>query len=405
MIGFGARKLFDDDDGPKYLNTPETPLYKKSHVLYGIDQAKREIAKQGRAVIVEGYTDVMACHLAGVPTAVATCGTAFGADHIGVLRRLLMDTDSFAGEIIFTFDGDAAGQKAALRAFEEDQRFVGADVHRGQPGQHGPVRAAPGQGRRWRYATWSRGGSRWSTSRCGTRCPASTWTRPRAGSAAHAERPRRWSPRSRTGRCARSTPASSPATSAWTSSRCSGRSAAAASRRREAPAAAAARRQPADSPQRLVEREALKLALQVPVLAGPMFDALGPEIVRRPGATRRSGRRSRRPAARPAAAGGAVWIEAVRDACADLAAKALVGELAVEPLRVDGEADPRYVAGHRWPGCRSCAVNRPDPRTSSRRCSGSTRWRTRTSTSPWPASSSRSNSTRARCASRRRVGW
>ncbi len=83
MIGFGARKLFDDDDGPKYLNTPETPIYKKSHVLYGIDQAKREIAKQGRAVIVEGYTDVMACHLAGVPTAVATCGTAFGADHIG----------------------------------------------------------------------------------------------------------------------------------------------------------------------------------------------------------------------------------------------------------------------------------------------------------------------------------
>ena len=147
VIGFGARKLFDDDEGPKYLNTPETPLYKKSHVLYGIDHAKREIAKQGRAVIVEGYTDVMACHLAGVPTAVATCGTAFGADHIGVLRRLLMDNDVFGGEIIFTFDGDAAGQKAALRAFEEDQRFVAADLHRGQPGQHGPVRAPAGQGR------------------------------------------------------------------------------------------------------------------------------------------------------------------------------------------------------------------------------------------------------------------
>ena len=129
-------------------------------MLYGIDQAKREIAKQGRAVIVEGYTDVMACHLAGVPTAVATCGTAFGADHIGVLRRLLMDTDAYAGEIIFTFDGDAAGQKAALRAFEDDQRFVGADVHRGQPRQHGPVRAAPGQGRRRRCGTWSPGASR-----------------------------------------------------------------------------------------------------------------------------------------------------------------------------------------------------------------------------------------------------
>ena len=125
VIGFGARKLFDEEDGPKYLNTPETPIYKKSHVLYGIDQAKREIAKQGRVVIVEGYTDVMACHLAGVPTAVATCGTAFGADHIAVLRRLLLDTDAFTGEIIFTFDGDEAGQKAALRAFEEDQRFLG----------------------------------------------------------------------------------------------------------------------------------------------------------------------------------------------------------------------------------------------------------------------------------------
>ena len=124
VIGFGARKLYDDDDGPKYLNTPETPIYKKSGVLYGIDRAKREIAKQGRAVVVEGYTDVMACHLAGVPTAVASCGTSFGADHIGVLRRLLMDADEFTGEIIYTFDGDAAGQKAALRAFAEDQRFV-----------------------------------------------------------------------------------------------------------------------------------------------------------------------------------------------------------------------------------------------------------------------------------------
>jgi len=124
VIGFGARKLYDDDDGPKYLNTPETPLYKKSQVLYGIDLARRDIAKQQQAVIVEGYTDVMACHLAGVTTAVATCGTSFGAEHIKVLRRLLMDDDQMRGHVIFTFDGDAAGQKAALRAFEEDQRFV-----------------------------------------------------------------------------------------------------------------------------------------------------------------------------------------------------------------------------------------------------------------------------------------
>ncbi|GDX23060.1 DNA primase [Actinomycetes bacterium] len=126
VVGFGARKLATDeaDQGPKYLNTPETPIYKKSQVLYGLDVAKKEIAKKRQAVIVEGYTDVMAAHLAGITTAVATCGTAFGDDHIRILRRLLMDDDAFRGEVIFTFDGDAAGQKAALRAFTDDQKFV-----------------------------------------------------------------------------------------------------------------------------------------------------------------------------------------------------------------------------------------------------------------------------------------
>ncbi|WP_327252650.1 DNA primase [Streptomyces sp. NBC_01244] len=122
VVGFGARKLRDDDNGPKYLNTPETAIYKKSQVLYGIDLAKKEIAKTSRAVVVEGYTDVMACHMAGVTTAIATCGTAFGGDHIKILRRLLMDNAT--AEVIFTFDGDAAGQKAALRAFEDDQKFA-----------------------------------------------------------------------------------------------------------------------------------------------------------------------------------------------------------------------------------------------------------------------------------------
>ena len=126
VVGFGARKLASDeeDQGPKYLNTPETPIYKKSQVLYGLDRAKKEIAKKRQAVIVEGYTDVMAAHLAGITTAVATCGTAFGDEHIRILRRLLMDDDAFRGEVIFTFDGDAAGQKAALRAFSDDQKFV-----------------------------------------------------------------------------------------------------------------------------------------------------------------------------------------------------------------------------------------------------------------------------------------
>jgi DNA primase len=124
VIAFGARKLDEDDDGPKYLNTPETSLFRKSTVLYGADLAKREIAQRRQAVIVEGYTDVMACHLAGVPTAVATCGTSFGEDHIKVLRRLIMDTEGSVGEVIFTFDGDAAGQRAALRAFGMEEKFV-----------------------------------------------------------------------------------------------------------------------------------------------------------------------------------------------------------------------------------------------------------------------------------------
>jgi DNA primase len=117
-VGFGARRLYEDDQGPKYLNTPETALYKKSQVLYGIDLAKREIAKNKQVVVVEGYTDVMAMHLSGVGTAVATCGTAFGADHARIVRRLMGDVGD-KGAVVFTFDGDEAGQKAAMKAYEQ----------------------------------------------------------------------------------------------------------------------------------------------------------------------------------------------------------------------------------------------------------------------------------------------
>ncbi|MFK4483114.1 DNA primase [Curtobacterium sp. AB7] len=127
-IGFGARRLLEDDKGPKYLNTPETPIYHKSQVLYGLDLARRDISKQKQVVIVEGYTDVMACHVAGITTAVATCGTSFGVDHIKVLRPMLGDlagADPNAnGEVVFTFDPDEAGQRAASRAFAEEQRFA-----------------------------------------------------------------------------------------------------------------------------------------------------------------------------------------------------------------------------------------------------------------------------------------
>ena len=127
-VGFGARKLLDEDQGPKYLNTPDTPVYHKSQVLYGLDLAKRDISRGRQVVVVEGYTDVMACHLAGVTTAVATCGTAFGVDHIRVVRRVMGDVENAdtrgTGEVIFTFDPDEAGQKAASRAFAEEQRFA-----------------------------------------------------------------------------------------------------------------------------------------------------------------------------------------------------------------------------------------------------------------------------------------
>jgi len=125
-VGFGARRLLDEDKGPKYLNTPETPVYHKSQVLYGLDLAKKDIARGKQVVVVEGYTDVMACHLAGVTTAVATCGTSFGVDHIKMIRRVMGDVAGdvrSTGEVIFTFDPDAAGQKAASRAFDEEQRF------------------------------------------------------------------------------------------------------------------------------------------------------------------------------------------------------------------------------------------------------------------------------------------
>jgi DNA primase len=126
VVGFGARRLFDDDRiEAKYLNTSETAIYKKSFVLYGLDLAKKSIARDRQAVVVEGYTDVMACHLAGIETAVATCGTAFGVEHIKVLRRIMRDeSDTAPAKVTFTFDGDAAGQKAAMRAFEEDQRWA-----------------------------------------------------------------------------------------------------------------------------------------------------------------------------------------------------------------------------------------------------------------------------------------
>lgn len=349
VIGFGARKLFDDDDGPKYLNTPETPIYKKSHVLYGIDQAKREIAKQGRAVIVEGYTDVMACHLAGVTTAVATCGTAFGADHIGVLRRLLLDTDSVAGEIIFTFDGDAAGQKAALRAFSDDQRFVGRTFIAVSPDNMDPceLRLAKGDlavrdlvARREPLVDFALRHelSRFDLDTVDGRVEAMRRAAPLVAQLKDREKRPEYVRKLAMDLGMEIEPVQRAVLAAANTPPSGGRDAAPAAR------PAPARPEPAvDSPQSMVEREALKLALQLPVLAGPMFDTVEATEYRHP--VHVAVRTAIAAAGGAASAtGGAVWIEKVRDSCEDLAAAALVGELAVEPLRIDGEADPRYVS-------------------------------------------------------------
>ncbi|WP_280491587.1 DNA primase [Nocardia asiatica] len=126
VLGFGARRLFDDDPiDAKYLNTPETMLYRKSHVLFGLDRARRPIAASHQAVIVEGYTDVMAMHAAGITNTVAACGTAFGEHHLSMLRRILLTDSSWRGEICYLFDGDAAGMKAATKAFAHVKTMPG----------------------------------------------------------------------------------------------------------------------------------------------------------------------------------------------------------------------------------------------------------------------------------------
>ncbi|MEU8264561.1 DNA primase [Micromonospora sp. NPDC048999] len=345
VIGFGARKLFDDDDGPKYLNTPETPIYKKSHVLYGIDQAKREIAKQGKVVVVEGYTDVMACHLAGVTTAVATCGTAFGADHISVLRRVLFDSDERAGEIIFTFDGDAAGQKAALRAFEDDQRFVGRTFIAVSPDSMDPceLRLAKGDlavrdlvARREPLVDFALRHviNRYDLDSVDGRVEAMRRAAPLVAKIKDREKRPEYV-RKLAGDLGMEIEPVQRAVLAAGSGQPAGGASAPARTGSAAPAV--------DSPQSLVERESLKLALQEPVLAGPMFDAVEAGAYRHPvHVTVRAAIAAAGGVA--AATGGAVWIEQVRDACDDLAGQALVGELAVEPLRIDGEPDPRYVS-------------------------------------------------------------
>lgn len=358
VIGFGARKLFDDDKLGKYMNTPDTLLYHKSKVLFGLDQAKKDIAAGHQAVIVEGYTDVMAMHAAGVPTAVAACGTAFGEEHLQILRRLMLDDSFFRGEIIYTFDGDDAGQKAAMRAFDGNQKFTGQSFVAVAPDGMDPcdLRLARGdvavrdlvasripivefvlqsvlrefsidtvEGRlqalrrgvpivasikdetlRNQYARLLSGWIGWSDPDEVVRAVAKEVRSPRTP--ASPKRARRFASGS-------SAPAASTPALSLPDPR---------------------------SPELWPQREALKLALQYPQLAGSYFDGLGVDVYTHP--AYRAVR-----AAMTAAGGcqqasdGVEWIARIGDQMHDLTGKSVVSELAVEDIHVAQEELPGYV--------------------------------------------------------------
>ncbi len=115
VIGFGGRAMparpGTDEQQPKYLNSPETPIFQKGRLLYAFDRARRAMADAGRAVVVEGYLDAIACHEAGFPETVATMGTALTSDHVELLRRRVP-------RLVLSFDSDSAGLAAALRGRE-----------------------------------------------------------------------------------------------------------------------------------------------------------------------------------------------------------------------------------------------------------------------------------------------
>lgn len=359
VIGFGARRLFDDDPmDAKYVNTPETVLYKKSHALFGIDLAKRDIAKSHQAVVVEGYTDVMAMHLAGVTTAVAACGTAFGDEHLAMLRRLMMDDKFFRGELIYVFDGDAAGRAAAIKALEGEQQLAGqsfvavaADgmdpcdlrlAHGDEALRDLVARRAPlfefairtaldemdldtAEGRvaalrrcvpmvaaikdstlRDEYARQLAGWVGWDdVAQVIARVRATAMQPQSTGGGRHA----------------------APAEPAL-------------------PAPALTRPDPAD-PALWPQREALKAALQCPALAGPVFDTLTAESFTHPGyaAVHAAIAAAGGTGGTAAAAAGAQWIDTVRRHTTSAATAGLIHELSVETIRVDDDKLPRYIGG------------------------------------------------------------
>ena len=338
VIGFGARKLSTDarDDSPKYLNTPETPIYKKSTVLYGLDLAKKEIARRRQAVVVEGYTDVMACHLAGVPTAVATCGTAFGSEHISVIRRLLMDQDEFRGEVVFTFDGDAAGQKAALKAFGDDQRFVTQTFIAVSPGSMDPceLRLAKGD-----TAVRDLVAARVPLVEFAVKASLSRFDLESAEGrvqalAAAAPLVSRIKDRALRPEYAR-------LLAGWLGMDVEPVAARVAQLSGEVPAPRrAAPQRAADATVLQLEREALKLAVQDPVTVAPIFDELGDEVFTDP-ALRQVLDAVRKAGGVGSATAGEAWVGRLLGEAADDGVRSLITGLAVEAPLTEWELD-RY---------------------------------------------------------------
>ncbi|MEJ6020088.1 DNA primase [Corynebacterium sp. H113] len=379
VIGFGARKLFDDDKLGKYMNTPETMLYKKSKVLFGLDLAKRHIAEGHQAVIVEGYTDVMAMHAAGVPTAVASCGTAFGDEHLQLLRRLMLDDSFFRGELIYTFDGDEAGQKAAMRAFEGEQKFTGQSYVAVAPEGMDPcdlrmekgeaavrdlvanrvplvefvlrtllkdfdLTTANGRVEGLRRVVPVIAQIRDSSLRDEYAREVAGWV----GWNDEAELVQRVRNEARRPadpkKALRRTPASAGSARA-------GAGAGAGSQKPTLPYP-----NPRD-PVLHAQREALKLAIQEPVLTGPVFDALAPETFGHPtyravfdaiqaagGVAAAAGGVAAAGGAGVDGVGGAKWVADISAGTSDAMARRLVTELGVEPIHVDYEALRGYAS-------------------------------------------------------------
>ena len=360
IIGFGARKLFDDDTMPgKYINTPETVLYKKSQVLFGLDHAKRDIAKGHQAVVVEGYTDVMAMHLAGVKTAVAACGTAFGEEHLAMLRRLLMDDSYFRGEVIYTFDGDAAGQAAALKAFEGDQSVAGKTFVAVAPDGQDPcdLRQRSGDAavrdlvaRRvpmFKFAIKAAlaehdldtGEGRVEALR--RTVPMVARIKDKALRDDYARQLAGWVGYDDIPAVLKRVREEAAKTQPIADNRTSRRSREPQRNGNTAPAAA---RPKSTDPSLWPQRNALKAVLQYPAIAGTVFDSLPAESFTQPAymavrtAVAAAGGASR-------GLGGGEWVAAVADQTEDLTLRSLVMELAVEPLPAEEDTVPRYISG------------------------------------------------------------